>query len=135
MLREPCDSVVEARWARTTTSKLQATLRRISLGLGIRIFCRGGPGAKRQARSLAVHIGAARSQSIMLHPALSRFHLALAIALLFAGVALVFGSVFLLIVVVLAFFALIGFGVAIPQLRFFGPYVCRGTSTNKCVAL
>ena len=30
---------------------------------------------------------------------------------------------------------LIGLGVKIPQLRFFGPYVCRGANSRRCVAL
>jgi len=37
--------------------------------------------------------------------------------------------------VVLAFLALIGLGVKIPQLRLFGPYICRGAGGGRQVAL
>lgn len=37
--------------------------------------------------------------------------------------------------VAIVFFVLTGFGVAIPQLRYFGPFICRGRSQGKQVAL
>ena len=71
----------------------------------------------------------------MLRPAVSRFHITLGIALLLASVAIVFGNVPLSILVGVTFFIIAGFGVAVPQMRFFGPFVCRGSSSKKCVAL
>ena len=71
----------------------------------------------------------------MLHPAVTRFHITAAVALLFGTVAWLTGSTALFIMVVAAFFVLTGLGVAIPQLRFFGPYICRGDAAHPCVAL
>jgi peptidoglycan/xylan/chitin deacetylase (PgdA/CDA1 family) len=45
------------------------------------------------------------------------------------------GSKLWLVVVILAFFAIIGMGAAFPQLRFYGPFTCRGKSWERCVAL
>jgi len=71
----------------------------------------------------------------MLRPTVSRFHITLGIALLLGAVAVVLGKIPLLIVVVAAFILVVGLGVAIPQMRFFGPFVCRGDTTHKRVAL
>ena len=37
--------------------------------------------------------------------------------------------------IALAFLIVTGLGVAFPQMRFFGPYICRGTEARKQVAL
>jgi peptidoglycan/xylan/chitin deacetylase (PgdA/CDA1 family) len=52
-----------------------------------------------------------------------------------AALALAFGKVWLCVSVVIALLVLIGFGSAIPQMRFFGPFICRGATSRRCVAL
>ncbi|HWN94306.1 MAG TPA: polysaccharide deacetylase family protein [Methylomirabilota bacterium] len=71
----------------------------------------------------------------MLHPALSRFHFTLMAALVLTAVAWVFSSVALLCATVAAFATALGLGVALPQMRFFGPFVCRGSGSQQRVAL
>lgn len=66
---------------------------------------------------------------------LTRFHISVLIAALLGALAMALGNAVLLFVVVLAVLCVIGLGVALPQMRFFGPFVCRGTSERRCVAL
>jgi peptidoglycan-N-acetylglucosamine deacetylase len=71
----------------------------------------------------------------MLRPAVSRFHVTLGIALLLAAAALALGNIQISIAIVVAFLVVTGFGVAIPQMRFFGPFICRAKAAKRCVAL
>ncbi len=71
----------------------------------------------------------------MLHPALSRFHFTLIAALVLAAVAWALGSGRLLCATVAGVATAIAFGVALPQMRFFGPFVCRGPGVQRRVAL
>jgi peptidoglycan-N-acetylglucosamine deacetylase len=71
----------------------------------------------------------------MLRRTLTNFHLSAMVAVVLAALALVLGNRVMLIAVVLVFLTVIGLGVAIPQLRLFGPFVCRGNGTRRCVAL
>src|ERR1041384_672237 len=66
---------------------------------------------------------------------MTRFQIAFVCALLLGALALAWGSVAMFIVVLAAFLALVGLGVAFPQMRFFGPFVCRGAASRQCVAL
>ena len=66
---------------------------------------------------------------------MTRFHIALMVALLLVATAWAFGSVQLLAVVIAVFLILCGMGVALPQMRFFGPFVCRGSGSERRVAL
>jgi peptidoglycan/xylan/chitin deacetylase (PgdA/CDA1 family) len=56
-------------------------------------------------------------------------------AALLAAMALALGSMAMFGVVALVFLAIMGLGVAIPQWRWFGPIVCRGNISRRCVAL
>jgi peptidoglycan/xylan/chitin deacetylase (PgdA/CDA1 family) len=71
----------------------------------------------------------------MLRPTLSRYHRAWIVTALLGALALVLGSVRLLTAVGVAFVTLGGLGAAIPKLRWYGPFVCRGTSSRRWVAL
>jgi len=71
----------------------------------------------------------------MLPPTVSRFQILRVVALLLAVVAVLLRSWVLFSLVVLAFLAVIALGVKIPQLRLFGPYICRGAGTGRRVAL
>jgi len=66
---------------------------------------------------------------------MTRYHMAAMMAALLGTLALGFGHVVIFGVVVLALLILIGLGAAIPQMRFFGPFVCRGANSRRCVAL
>ena len=66
---------------------------------------------------------------------MTRYHIAAIIAAPLAALALGFGHVVMFGVVVLALLIVIGLGAAIPQMSFFGPFVCRGASSKHCVAL
>jgi peptidoglycan/xylan/chitin deacetylase (PgdA/CDA1 family) len=66
---------------------------------------------------------------------LTNYHLTAIIAALLAAVALTLGSMAMLGAVVIAFLTVIGLGAAIPQLSLFGPFVCRGNPSRRCVAL
>lgn len=71
----------------------------------------------------------------MLRPAVSRFHITLAIALTLSIIAFASGNIPLLLAVAATFLIVLGLGVAIPQIRFFGPFICHGPSTSKRVAI
>ena len=49
--------------------------------------------------------------------------------------ALIWENYWLLAVIVLAFLIATGFGVALPQCRMFGPFICRGDGSERRVAL
>ena len=66
---------------------------------------------------------------------MSRFHVVTLVAVLIGALALALGSVALFSAVVVALLMVIGLGVAIPQLRLFGPFVCHGAASRRCVAL
>jgi len=70
-----------------------------------------------------------------MHWTLSRFHFCLALAALLAALSLVSRNAVLFTPILLVFVIAIALGVAIPQLRFFGPYICRGTGRQNRVAL
>jgi peptidoglycan/xylan/chitin deacetylase (PgdA/CDA1 family) len=86
-------------------------------------------------RRAALYFVAARSQSDMLRPTLSRFHVVAILALLLGALAIVFHNFALLIVVAVAFLTIVGLGVAFPQLSFFGKFICHGNNSQRCVAL
>ena len=66
---------------------------------------------------------------------MTRFHVIALLALPLAALALVSGHVLTGIAVLVALVVVMGFGVAFPQLRLFGPFICRGNATRRCVAL
>ncbi len=66
---------------------------------------------------------------------MTRFHITLIISALLVAVALTLGSDFLLITVLVALPFRIGLGVAFPQMRFFGPFICSGAGSRRHVAL
>jgi len=71
----------------------------------------------------------------MLHRTMTRFHIAVLIAALLGAAAIFANSVSALVAVVTGLLTAIALGVAIPRLRFFGPYVCRGNASRRWVAL
>jgi len=71
----------------------------------------------------------------MLRPAMSRFHVVAILALLLGALALGFHNFAIFAVIVSVFFVVAGFGVAFPQMSFFGKFICRGNNFKKCVAL
>lgn len=71
----------------------------------------------------------------MLRRAVTRFHFIALIATLTAAAALGCGQWLLLNATLAALFIAIGLGVAVPQLSFFGPFICRGNSEKRQVAL
>ena len=66
---------------------------------------------------------------------MSRFHIALGISLLLAAAALALGKIPLLIIITVTFIIVVGLGVAIPQMQFFGLFICRGPNASKRVAI
>jgi peptidoglycan-N-acetylglucosamine deacetylase len=64
-----------------------------------------------------------------------RFHIVLIVAAVFAGIALGRHDFIFSGAMVLGLLVVMGLGVAIPQLRLFGNYICRGSASKKCVAL
>jgi peptidoglycan/xylan/chitin deacetylase (PgdA/CDA1 family) len=66
---------------------------------------------------------------------MTRFHISALVAAILLVAALVTAKWWLLYFTLAAFFVVMGMGVAIPQLRFFGPYICRGNSAKRQVAL
>ena len=66
---------------------------------------------------------------------MTRFHVITIIALLFAALALGSGHRAIFIAILVAYGIVSGLGVALPKLRLFGPYVCRGNPSRRCVAL
>ena len=66
---------------------------------------------------------------------MTRFHIAVIGAVLLGLLAWAMGSIAFLGVTVAAFLIVMGLGVAFPQMRFFGPFVCRGVGSRQRVAL
>ena len=66
---------------------------------------------------------------------MTRFHIAAISAAFLGSLALRSGHAVLGGAVVLALVLAIGLGAALPQWRFFGPFVCRGRGARRCVAL
>lgn len=66
---------------------------------------------------------------------MTRFHIAAISAAFLGSLALRSGHAVLGGAVVLALLLAIGLGAAIPQWRFFGPFVCRARGARRCVAL
>lgn len=71
----------------------------------------------------------------MLRHAVTRFHFTALLAATLATVALAFGFWSLLTASLATLFLAIGLGVAIPQLSFFGPFICHGNPEKRQVAL
>jgi peptidoglycan/xylan/chitin deacetylase (PgdA/CDA1 family) len=71
----------------------------------------------------------------MLRRAVTRFHFTALFAMLLAAVALACGFWPLLTASITTLFLAIGLGVAVPQLSFFGPFICAGDNSKKQVAL
>lgn len=57
------------------------------------------------------------------------------LAILCGAVAWWWQSVLLFSGVVLAFLTIVGFGAVIPRWSLFGPYICHGTDSRRCVSL
>src|SRR5262245_57864419 len=66
---------------------------------------------------------------------MSRYRICAIIALALCALAYALGKPVLCWLIVAAFLVLIGIGVALPQFRFFGPFICRGNSSRREVAL
>jgi peptidoglycan/xylan/chitin deacetylase (PgdA/CDA1 family) len=66
---------------------------------------------------------------------MSRYRICAIIAIMLCAVAVALGKPTLCWAVAAAFLLLVGFGVAFPHLRFFGPFVCQGNSTRREVVL
>ncbi len=66
---------------------------------------------------------------------MTRFHAILILSGLLAAAAFLLGQTALLILVFTAFAVVVGLGVMFPQLSLFGPFICRGPSAQKRVAL
>jgi len=66
---------------------------------------------------------------------MTRFHIVSIGTLVFIAAGFAIHSYIFVDVVAAAFFVVAGLGVAIPQLRFFGDFICRGTGSKKQVAL
>lgn len=66
---------------------------------------------------------------------MTRFHISALVAAMLLALALVIAKWWLFYFAVAGFLIVMGLGVAIPQLRFFGPYLCRGDVTKRQVAL
>jgi peptidoglycan/xylan/chitin deacetylase (PgdA/CDA1 family) len=68
-------------------------------------------------------------------PAMTRFHLITILSVLGCAIALALENFILLTAVIIALLIAMGLGVAIPQLRIFGNFICRGPTSRRCVAL
>ena len=66
---------------------------------------------------------------------MTRFHVTLATMLLLAAAALAMGSMLMLALVIAVFLVVGGLGVALPQMQFFGPFICRGGGVDRRIAL
>jgi peptidoglycan/xylan/chitin deacetylase (PgdA/CDA1 family) len=66
---------------------------------------------------------------------MTRFNIVFIVAVVFAGIALARHQFIFFGAAVSGLLGVMGLGVAIPQLRLFGNFVCRGSSSKKCVAL
>lgn len=66
---------------------------------------------------------------------MTRFHMAAGAAVLAAAAAVALHQLVLLATAVIALLVVAGGGVAIPQMKLFGPFICRGSSRRLAVAL
>ncbi len=66
---------------------------------------------------------------------MTRFHVIAMLAALSGATAVALGNFIALAGVVAAFLVITGCGVALPQWRLFGPFICRGNASKRCVAL
>ena len=66
---------------------------------------------------------------------MSRHHFAVGLAVICWGCAWMIGSVGLAVIVGVWLIVTVAMGVTFPQLKFFGPYVCQGSTRGKRVAL
>jgi peptidoglycan-N-acetylglucosamine deacetylase len=66
---------------------------------------------------------------------LTRFHIAAIVAALFGATALALHQFIFLGAIIFALVVAMGLGVTIPQLRFFGNFICHGSNSKKQVAL
>ena len=66
---------------------------------------------------------------------LTRFHIVVIVAVISGTAAFVLHNFILLNAVVFALLIVMGFGAAVPQLGFFGNFICFGNNSKKCVAL
>ena len=66
---------------------------------------------------------------------MTRFHLLAALATVGGAAALWWHHFVWLGAVVLAVFIVMGLGLALPQMKLFGPFICRGSPARRCVAL
>jgi peptidoglycan/xylan/chitin deacetylase (PgdA/CDA1 family) len=71
----------------------------------------------------------------MLRRTLTNYHITAIFAALLAMLALALGNTAMFGAIMFSFLTAIGLGAAIPQMRFFGPFVCRGNVSRRCVAL
>jgi peptidoglycan/xylan/chitin deacetylase (PgdA/CDA1 family) len=65
----------------------------------------------------------------------TRFHFVLLVALIVALIAVTLRSFLIGAIAICGLLAVIGLGVVFPQIRLFGPFVCRGSRDVKRVAL
>jgi peptidoglycan/xylan/chitin deacetylase (PgdA/CDA1 family) len=66
---------------------------------------------------------------------MTRFHIVAGLTVIFAAVLLLLHHYILLIPLIVVFLIFGGVGVAVPQMRFFGPFICRGKTKRLQVAL
>lgn len=66
---------------------------------------------------------------------MSRYRICAIIAIVLCALAVALGKPVLCWLIVVALSVLIGLGVAFPHLRFFGPFICQGSSSRREVAL
>ena len=68
-------------------------------------------------------------------PNMTRFHLHLMVVVPLVALAIFFRNIPLLIGVLLGSFIIVCLGVMLPQISLFGPFICRGESSRRWVAL
>jgi len=66
---------------------------------------------------------------------MSRYRICAIVAMVLGALAVALGKPILCWAIVAVFAVLIGLGVALPHLRFFGPFICRGNATRREIAL
>jgi len=95
-----------------------------------------GISAGRFQRCFDLHPRFARRQSLMRGPPLSRFHAALIITGCLCVAAWALRSYVVLVACSFVIFSVVvGLGVTFPQMKFFGPFLCRGKGDLRRVAL
>ena len=66
---------------------------------------------------------------------MTRFHIVALVAAVSAGIAFARHDFVFFGAVIFGLLVVMGLGVAVPQLRLFGNYICRGANSKKRVAL